>query len=462
MTTPTGKPCTCSQMGKPCRGADGLGAGWYCAGALVLATPAPAAPSPAAGPDGEEWYTGEIVDGLTSIYAEREHPCDEPGGCDCPDLEPIARDVPMAVAEMICEYRRVALHAAPAAQQAPAVQQGWREDGDHLYYCPRPGAAWELAATREHGAEWEAAPGCERLVKARDGRNTCVVCERQCIAVARAPAPAAEHLKELRAARIAYYYLARAIGYPGDMVRPDHEAILRHAEGLQGKWGEPLCPAPAAEPPGDVRALAREVLDLTDDGRYLTAISDHISDCYAALERSVTLARAVLAGDAAAEPPGDVRALAREVLRLDELATAAPWKIEREEIGDHFSYEEQESAFPATIGPICSWEPVNGDPPLVEADAALIAHYRTAAPALARAVLVGDAESPGLREAARELLEARDVLDVAARTHQVTLYVADCTAAEKDAAGKTRSAASKRVSAAWAALRSALAPKGQP
>lgn len=58
-------------------------------------------------------------------------------------------------------------------------------------------------------------------------------------------------------------------------------------------------------------------------------------------------------------------------------ATPGPWKIEREELGIHFSDEEQEVAFPASIGPIFRWEPHDrgrDDATQNEADAQAIAH----------------------------------------------------------------------------------------
>lgn len=74
-----------------------------------------------------------------------------------------------------------------------------------------------------------------------------------------------------------------------------------------------------------------------------------------------------------------------------EAATTGPWEIDREELDEDFSDEEQAIAFPESIGPIVAWEHERGgmgegDIEQVEADAAFIAHARDDVPALIAAV----------------------------------------------------------------------------
>lgn len=68
-------------------------------------------------------------------------------------------------------------------------------------------------------------------------------------------------------------------------------------------------------------------------------------------------------------------------------ATYGPWEIDREELDEDFSDEEQAIAFPESIGPIVAWEHERGgmgegDVEQVEADAAFISHAREDVPAL--------------------------------------------------------------------------------
>lgn len=70
-----------------------------------------------------------------------------------------------------------------------------------------------------------------------------------------------------------------------------------------------------------------------------------------------------------------------------EAATPGPWEITREELDEEFSDEEQEHAFPTTIGPIAHWDHTlssftDEHVAQVDADAAFIAASRTDVPAL--------------------------------------------------------------------------------
>ena len=68
---------------------------------------------------------------------------------------------------------------------------------------------------------------------------------------------------------------------------------------------------------------------------------------------------------------------------LHAAGTAGEWGICREELSRDFSDEEQEAAFPRTIGPLSYIEHDSDDVDVVEADAALIVALRNAYPAIA-------------------------------------------------------------------------------
>ncbi|HSN19768.1 MAG TPA: hypothetical protein VLS49_03775 [Usitatibacter sp.] len=68
-------------------------------------------------------------------------------------------------------------------------------------------------------------------------------------------------------------------------------------------------------------------------------------------------------------------------------ATPGPWRIERDELDESFSDEEQEQAFPRSIGPIATWDHVllgvkGEEVRQIEADAAFVAAAREDVPAL--------------------------------------------------------------------------------
>lgn len=105
-----------------------------------------------------------------------------------------------------------------------------------------------------------------------------------------------------------------------------------------------------------------------------------------------------------------------------QAATEGPWPIEREELSDDFSDEEQATAFPMTIGPIQSWEHAlsnitDEEVAQVEADAAFISASRTDVPALCDALQEQDeelatviAEREEARALARRLVATERVL----------------------------------------------------
>ena len=98
-------------------------------------------------------------------------------------------------------------------------------------------------------------------------------------------------------------------------------------------------------------------------------------------------------------------------------ATAGPWEIEREELGEDFDDEEQDTAFPMTIGPIQLWEHAldnltDEHGAQVETDAAFIAQSRTMGPLLATKVREQAKEIERLQRLAREgWKEVQDTCD---------------------------------------------------
>lgn len=125
----------------------------------LAAEAAQQAPVLGASPDREEWYTGEVCDGTTHIYAEREHTCDEDAGCDCDGPEPIARYVPVAVAEMICAYRASAVrNGDPRPVEWRAVTESEPSQGVHvLFLC-----AGVVEDGYRNAQGWWALPGWHR------------------------------------------------------------------------------------------------------------------------------------------------------------------------------------------------------------------------------------------------------------------------------------------------------------
>lgn len=104
----------------------------------------------------------------------------------------------------------------------------------------------------------------------------------------------------------------------------------------------------------------------------------------------------------------------KRALTLCAAATPGPWEIVREELDSDYS-QEQEHAFPQSIGPIAHWEPVNiYETEQVEADARFIAEARTLLPQLAEQIAELEAALSSERRHTQDIIEeARRKLDAA-------------------------------------------------